>query len=306
MGIRRVIMRNSREIVKLLDYRQAKASNDFVPQPATLSSRGWDSIHFELHRQPKFECRTHQHTMHVIAYGFSNSPGERWLDGKVQTERRNQGDIAIIPAGIVHRCNWNTSAEFGILAVEPLVLKSVSQDLVNSDRIELLPKFMNKQDELITGIFSTLKDELESNKIGSDLLIDSLKTTLAIHLLRKYCATKPKLSSYGDGLSKPKLRQVTEYINEHLDRDLKIIELAAIAQISPYHFIRLFRKTTGKTPHKYILQQRIEKAKYLLQHGKISISETAAMVGFCDQSHLTKYFKHSTGMTPRQYIARSQ
>ncbi|VEP18616.1 AraC family transcriptional regulator [Hyella patelloides LEGE 07179] len=300
-------MKNPEQIVKLLDYKQEKASNNFVPQPATLSSKGrWDNIHFELHQQPKFETLEHQHTMHVIAYGVSNSPGERWLDGRIQKEKRNRGDIAIIPAGITHRCNWNNSAEFGILAVEPALLQQVGQDLVDGDRIELIPQFMNTPDALIQGIFSTLRDELESPKIGSNLLVDNLKITLAIHLLRKYCATKPKLSSYEDGLSKLKLRQVTEYINEHLDRDLKIIELAAIAQISPYHFIRLFRNSTGKTPHQYILQQRIEKAKYILQHSELSISEIAAIVGFCDQSHFTKYFKRITGFTPRKYIAKSQ
>ena len=231
-------VKTSRESIKLLDYRKLKASNHFVPQAPTLSSLGWDDIHIELHQQPKFETLEHQHTMHVIAVGFSNSPGERWLDGKIQKERRNKGDIALIPTGIGHRCNWNNLAEFGILAVEPALLKQVGRDLVNSDRIELIPQFMNEQDELIKGIFSTLKDELESNKIGGSLLIDSLKTTLAIHLLRKYCTTKPQLSNCGDGLSKSHFKQVTEYINEHLDGDLKVIDLAAIAQISPYQFIR--------------------------------------------------------------------
>ena len=299
-------MSTSREIVKILDYRQTRASNDFVPQPAILSSLGWNGVHIELHQQPRFETLEHQHNIHVIAVGFSNSPGERWLDGKILPERRNRGDIAIIPAGSVHRCNWNNSAEFGILAFEPLLLKQVGQDLVDSDRIKLIPKFMNQQDELITGIFATLKDELESNKIGSNLLIDSLKTTLVIHILRKYCTTKPKLSSYKDGLSKSKLRQIKEYIHEHLDRNLTVIELAEIAQISPYHFIRLFKKATARTPHQYILQQRIEKARYLLQHQEITISEIAALVGFCDQSHFTKYFKQIVGMTPRQYMVRSQ
>ena len=300
------MMKMTRKIVKLLDYRQAKASNDFVPQPATLSSLGWDGIHFELHQQPQFETAEHQHTMHVIAFGFSDSPGERWLDGRIQKERRDRGDIAIIPAGITHRCNWNNSAEFGIVAVEPAHLKQVGQELVDSDRLELIPQFMNEQDELIQGIFSTLRDELECHKIGGNLLIDCLKTTLTIHLLRKYCATKPKLSSYGDGLSKLKLRRVTEYVCEHLGDDLKVIELAAIANLSPYHFIRLFRNNIGQTPHQYILQQRIEKAKYLLQHQEISVSEIAVIVGFCDQSHFTKYFKRIVGVTPKQYIAKSQ
>ncbi len=294
--------------VKLLDFKQDKASNDFVPNPAVLSSRGWDGIHLELHQKPKFETNEHQHIMHVIACGVADTlaPGERFLDGKVCAERREKGDIAIIPAGIAHRCNWKVSAEFGILAVEPALLQQVSQGLVDSDRIELIPRFMNQQDQLIQGIFATLKNEVKSRKIAGSLLVDSLKTTLAIHLLREYCVTKPKLSSYGSGLSKIKFQQITEYINEHLDCNLKVIELAAIAQISPYHFIRLFKKATNQTPHQYILQRRIEKGKYLLQHTQLSAEEIAAMVGFGDRSHFAKYLKRLTGLTPKQLQVKSQ
>lgn len=300
-------MNNLGSTVKLLDYKQTRASNDFVPHPPTLVSSGWDSIHLELHQQPKFSTLEHQHNMHVIALSVADTPapGKRSLDGKMQAERRSQGDIAVIPAGIAHSCHWNTSGEFGILAVEPFVLQQVGQDLVDCDRIELIPRFMNDSDPLLQGIFVTLKDELESNKIGSNLLIDNLKTALAIHLLRRYCTTKPKLSIYNDGLSRAQLKQITEYIQENLAQDLKVIELAAIAQISPYHFIRLFRDSIGKTPHQYILQSRIERTKYLLQHSQFSLSSIAAMVGFCDQSHLTKYFKRITGMTPKQFITKN-
>ncbi|MFH7029479.1 MAG: AraC family transcriptional regulator [Heteroscytonema crispum UTEX LB 1556] len=244
-------MKTPEQNVKLLDYSQENASNVFLPNPPTLSSFGcWDNIHFEHHQQPAFEVAEHQHTWHIIAYGhLGNSLGERWLDGIRTKEARNQGDIAIIPAGISHRCNWNTRAEFTILAIEPALLKQVGEDFV--DRIQLVPHFMSERDVLIQGIFSTLKDELESSKIGGNLLIDNLKTTLTLHLLRKYCTTKPKLSSYKDGLSALKLQQVKEYINEHLHQDLKLIDLAAIAQISPYHFLRLFKQSMGVIPILY-------------------------------------------------------
>ncbi len=294
-------MRTQGQTVKLLDYRQENASDAFVPKPAAFSSSGWDSLYLELHQQPTFETIEHQHTMHVIAYGVSSSSlGERWLDGKRTIERRSKGDIAIIPAGISHRCNWNAPAQFMVLAIEPTLLFQVGQDWVNPDRIELIPHFMTKQDVLIQGIFSALRDELETGKIGGYLLIDSLKTTLAIHLLRNYCSTQPKLSSYVNGLSKLVLQQVEEYINEHLHQEIKLIELAAIAQMSPYHFLRLFKQSMGVTPHQYILQCRIEKAKNLLQHSELSIAEVAASVGFCDQSHFTRYFKRIVGVTPKQ------
>jgi AraC family transcriptional regulator len=296
-------MRTEGQKIKLLDYKQEQASAPFVPNLPLLSSTGWNSIHLEYHRQPKFETVEHQHTMHVIACSLGNTvaPGKRSLDGKAKAERRSQGDIAIIPAGIAHRCNWNTTAEFAILAIEPQLLQQVGRDLVDCDRISLIPHYMNEQDRLIQGIFSTLKDELESHKIASNLLINSLETTLAIHLLRKYCSTKPKLSSYKNGLTTLKLRQVEEYIHQHLDRNIKVIELTAIAKMSPWHFIRSFKTITGISPHQYVLQQRIKKSQCLLQQDRINISEIAATVGFCDQSHFTKYFKRIVGMTPRQY-----
>jgi AraC family transcriptional regulator len=294
--------------VKTLDYRQVNASDPFMPTPSILSSAGWDGLYVELHRQPKFEIAEHQHTMHVLACGLPEAPedrgfaiGERWLAGKRETERRQLGDIAIIPSEISHRCNWNSTVRFGIMAVEPTLLQKTGQDWVNPDRIELIPQFMSKQDILIQGIFSTLRSELETGGIGGNLLVDSLKTALAIHLLRNYCTTSPKLSSYKNGLSSAKLKQVTDYINAHLDQDLKLAELSAIAQISPYHFLRLFKKSLGFTPHQYILQRRIDQAKYLLQSNSLDIAEIALRVGFCDHSHMTRCFKRILGKVPSQW-----
>lgn len=303
-------MRSPKLTVRTLDYRQVNAANSLLPAPSVLSSSRWQDIHFELFQQPPFEIAEHQHTMHVIACGIPHpqtekmldySSGERWLDGKLKTERRNIGDIAIIPADISHRCNWNTSVQFMVLAIEPVLLKQVGSDWVNSDRIELIPRFMTVQDALIQGIFSTLKAELETGGFSGTLLVDSLKTALAIHLLRNYCTTVPK-SSYGDSLPSAKLTLVTDYINAHLHEELKLTEIAAIAQISPYHFLRLFKQSIGVTPHKYILHSRIDKAKYLLQSSDLSIADIALRVGFCDQSHLTRCFKRILGLTPKQFL----
>jgi AraC family transcriptional regulator len=87
-----------------------------------------------------------------------------------------------------------------------------------------------------------------------------------------------------------------------LHQDLKLDEIAAIAQLSLYHFIRLFKQSLGITPYQYILQHRIEKAKYLLTHSELNIAEIAAQTGFCDQSHFTRHFKRMTGVTPKQVM----
>ncbi|MDF5724943.1 MAG: hypothetical protein PUP91_31705 [Rhizonema sp. PD37] len=107
---------------------------------AALSSSGWGSIYLELHQQPKFDTIVYQHTMHVIAYGLSGSSlRERWLDGKLRTETRSKGDIAIIPVGISHRCNWNTSVEFMLLAIESVLLSFFKKFLESTVILGILP-----------------------------------------------------------------------------------------------------------------------------------------------------------------------
>jgi AraC family transcriptional regulator len=300
-------MRERKPSVKLLDYCQESASDQIVPNPAVLRSLGWNGLHLELHQQPTFATNEHHHTMHVLACGLidssnRNAPGMRSLDGKRSRERRGVGDIAIIPAGITHSCSWDIPAQFMVLAIEPTLLKQVGQDWVNPDQIELQPQFMSKSDPFIQSILATLKAEAAIGGMASHLLIDSLKTALAVHLLRHYCVTRPKLSSYSQGLSQVTLALVKEYINNHLDQDLKLSEISAIAQLSPYHFLRLFKQSMGITPHQYILQCRLDQAKYLLQHTHLSLVEIATRTGFCDQSHLTRHFKHVIGVTPKQLL----
>lgn len=300
-------MRESKPSVKLLDYCQESASDQIVPQPAVLRSLGWHGMHLELHQQPIFATDEHHHTMHVLACGLigsssRNAPGMRSLDGQRSQERRGAGDIAMIPAGMTHSCSWDTPAQFMVLALEPTLLQQVGQDWVNPDQIELRPQFMSESDLFIQGILSTLKAEAEVEGMGSHLLVDSLKTALAVHLLRNYCVTRPKRSSDSTGLSQATLTLVKDYINHHLYQDLKLNEIAAIAQISPYHFLRLFKRSMGITPHQYILQCRLNQAKYLLQHSELSIIEIATRTGFCDQSHLTRYLKRMLGTTPKQLL----
>ncbi len=300
-------MRKRQPSVKLLDYGQARASDQIVPQPAVLKSLGWDGLHLELHQQPTFATDEHHHTMHVLACGSIGlskqiAPGMRSLDGKRSRERRGIGDIAIIPAGVTHSCSWDTPAQFMVLAVEPTLLKQIGQDWVNPDQIELLPRFMSESDPFIQNLLVTLSQEAEMGGMGSHLLIDSLKTALAVHLLRNHCVTRPKLTSDTNGLSQVMLTLVQEYINNHLHQDLKLDRIAAIAQLSPYHFLRLFKRSMGITPHQYILQCRLKQAKYLLQHSELSLVEIAIQTGFCDQSHLTRYFKRCMGVTPKQLL----
>src|SRR5437899_3731565 len=98
-----------------------------------------------------------------------------------------------------------------------------------------------------------------------------------------------------------RLRRVTEYIQQNLDKDLTLAELAAVVYMSPYHFARLFKGSTGVPPHRFVVRQRIARASAFLATQELSIAQISRLVGFRTPSHFTTVFRRVTGITPRGY-----
>ena len=101
------------------------------------------------------------------------------------------------------------------------------------------------------------------------------------------------------------LQRVTEYMEEHLQDNLSLDQLARETDYSRAHFLRMFRATTGKPPHQYLTQRRIERAKSMLMEAeKISLTDIAACCGFSSQSHMTRVFREQVGVTPSEFKRR--
>jgi AraC family transcriptional regulator len=98
-----------------------------------------------------------------------------------------------------------------------------------------------------------------------------------------------------------RLRRVTEYIRKNLDRGLSLEELAAVVYMSPYHFARLFKFSTGIPPHRFVVRQRIAQARTWLARPELSIAQISRLVGFRTPSHFTTVFRRLSGVTPRRY-----
>jgi AraC-like DNA-binding protein len=103
------------------------------------------------------------------------------------------------------------------------------------------------------------------------------------------------------GLPPATLRRIRDYVDSHLEQNIDLGSLAATAELSLYHFARTFKQSEGTTPHTFVLERRVAKARELLTGTDLPLSEIALLVGFADQSHFTRRFRQTVGVSPGQF-----
>ncbi len=206
------------------------------------------------------------------------------------------GGIQIIPVGTA--CTWrHTGTRFTVLLMTSEIIQRVAAEL-HHKRIELLAQF-GIQDQRIEHICQALLAEIAAGGPSGRLYGEGLATALAAHLVSTYSGTPRTQPTFTKGLPAPLLRRIISMIEDRLAEDLSLAELASEAGLSQSHFASLFRLSTGLPPHQYIVQRRVERAQSLLRSSTLSVEGIATVVGFYDQSHLTRQMRRVLGITPR-------
>jgi AraC family transcriptional regulator len=205
-----------------------------------------------------------------------------------------RGDVDLLPAGTSDVWHEDQASTSLVLQLSPSLLRRAAEDMgLDPDRTSLEPRHQFR-DPQIEHIAWALDAERAASHPSGPLYVEGLGLALAAHLLGRY--TKPH--SQPRGLSKPQLRRVTEYIEEHLDQNLSLSRLAGVAMVSASHLKTLFKRSTGLTVHEYVVQRRVERAKTLLQRGELPVGQVALAAGFSHQSHMARWMRRVLGMTP--------
>jgi len=213
------------------------------------------------------------------------------------------GDAAFTGSGQLHAAEAY-EVDFVSIRIHPALINELAAEMgLTRATAEIVFRVSHTMDEPLMEIARIIAGEVTAEKPGHEIMLDALVRQLAIHLLRSHLTVRKsaqiELSRVGP--VDRRLRRALEFMHDNYGRELALEEIAASAYLSEYHFARLFKQITGATPHVYLANLRIEKARRLLVETTLPVIEIAAMVGYQSQSHFTKIFKSVTGITPRAY-----
>ena len=217
-------------------------------------------------------------------------------EGLRRTHLLAAGLFDLIPAGAEGA--WRDAAPVGFVMIRfaPHLVASTAEALGARGAVDLAPQ-LGARDPVVEEIASALAAELDAPRPAARIYTDGLAAALASRLLQtSRAAGSPRRRS----LSRPQLRRVLDLIEGNLAEDLPLERIADAARVSVPHFTAMFRRTTGQSVHRYVMERRVQRARCLLQDRRIAIADVAGACGFTHQSHLARWTRRVLGATPTQ------
>lgn len=133
------------------------------------------------------------------------------------------------------------------------------------------------------------------------LFLDSLEQALAVALVNGFAVRDRAVQTHRGELGSARLRRIKEFVDSKIDDELTLCEMAQAVELSTAHFSRMFRKSTGETPHQFLLRHRLERAKMMLRSADGRVLDVAVACGFKSQQHFAQAFRRVCGICPTEY-----
>jgi len=156
-------------------------------------------------------------------------------------------------------------------------------------------------DPRLSAMVAAVHAEMTAGFPSGRLFLDSVEQAMAVTLVNGHAVRHRPVQLYRGGLGSARLRRIKELVDAKMEEDLSLDEMAQSVGLSTAHFARMFRRSTGKTPHQFVLRQRIERAKAMLRAPDARILDVAIACGFKTQQHFAQVFRDVCGVSPTQY-----
>lgn len=271
---------------------------------STSRTRTWAGLTIDIFAQHAgYALRTPARDHHLLCY--CPAGGGRLVqsrDGVVHKGVISAGMALIMPSG--YDAAWDGDAPASARLRIPVSLIEAAAEQIGGRsiaRFEIRNVFETR-DLLIERIALSLMAEIDRRPHPTQRLIsEAMSHALAGHLLRSYNAFEISEAYQAALLGSAELARIVAYIEDNLDRPIGLADLAAVVNVSRFHFARLFKRSTGTTAIRFVEQCRIRKAQSLIERTDLPLAQIALTAGFSDQSHFTRRFHRHIGCTPAAY-----
>jgi AraC family transcriptional regulator len=287
------------------EHHPATGAPDVPPEHVVVSSGGrrWHGLDAAeiLHPDDDFACPAIPR--HVLVFNLGSPMEATELRTGCAGRLGTGGGVMILPAGKPREWHLHHRGEVRHLHLylDPELVRGVAAEAdLNPDRVEVVDAF-GAHDPWLEHAGMSLLSELRSDRSDGRVYGEALATVLAVQLLRHHSSVKWPALRASSGLAPSSLKRATDYIEDNLAEDLSLAAVAQAASFSPYHFARLFKTSTGVSPHQYIIRRRVERARLLLTTTDWPLSVIARAVGFAGASHLARHFRRLLGTSPSAY-----
>lgn len=268
---------------------------------ATSRDRGWNGVTIDLYR-PHKNCFQSYPALdhHLISYCPSGTG--RLLqrrNGALHDGVISAGMSFLMPAGFESSWEGDTAAS-ARLRIPTAVVTAAGEQLGRQSHSQIeIKNVFEVRDTAIENMARLLLGELERQPHPAQtLIVDQISLAFAAHILRSYNVFETAADYDPPSLGRFELSKLTEFIEENIDKSITLADLAALVNVSRFHFTRLFKRSTGVTAISYVERCRIRRAQSLILETDMALVEIALMTGFADQSHFTRRFHRHVGCTP--------
>jgi AraC family transcriptional regulator len=284
---------------------------NLVPDGATFvtsAGRGWRGLLLAHADVPAVDLPDFTSEDPYVGVWLSGPASVEWWDGaKWRRMVAMPGSVGVVPAGEPRGLRVAADHEIAVVFLPRAITERELHEADVPARAAELVRGFGIPDPEIARIVSSLVSELRTGGgLGERLYVESLAALLAVRLLREHSslaeASADKVALQpSPGLGQRQLESVIEFIEASLASRLPLSELAATAGLSPHHFARMFKRSTGVPPHKYVVRRRVERAKALLARSELPIAAVAAQCGFSHHQHLAASFARLVGTSPSRF-----
>lgn len=219
--------------------------------------------------------------------------------GRWRRARSSPGTLSFTAPGRSSELRWRSqgsSLTAVHLWIPETVLRTVADREWDGRRRRALPDDLAASDPMLPGLVSSIAAASEAG--ASELYADSAATVLAVHLLIAHGVTG---RSERPATEYTRVVRALDFMHEHLGQRVRLADIADVAQLSPYHFLRVFKDATGQTPSRYLTAVRVAEASRRLRSGSDPVTTIAYDCGFSSPAHLAATFTRETGMSPTAY-----